>query len=201
MFLRVKAGGRMAWGFGIRQFRGPKRTVHSGAHCVKLGAMNRILFALMILAAGMAAAAENTKVVFLAGPPSHGRGEHEHRAGCLLLKSCLDQVPGVTSEVYSNGWPQNPEAAFAGAATLVVYSDGGSWPPLAPGRPPEDGWRPDEEGRRAGLHPLRRGTDEGEGREGIPGLDRRVLRDRLVGEPDLAAGVSSRCPHTPSPAG
>ena len=92
--------------------------------------MNRILFALMVLAAGMTAAAENAKIVFLAGPPSHGPGDHEHRAGCLLLKSCLDKVPGVTSEVYSNGWPQNPEAAFAGAATLVVYSDGGGGHPL-----------------------------------------------------------------------
>jgi hypothetical protein len=92
--------------------------------------MNRILFALMVAAAGMTAAAENAKIVFLAGPPSHGPGEHEHRAGCLLLKSCLDQVSGVTSEVYSNGWPQDPEAAFAGVATLVVYSDGGSGHPL-----------------------------------------------------------------------
>ena len=57
-------------------------------------------------------------------------GDHEHRAGCLLLKSCLDKVPGMVSEVYSNGWPQNPEAAFAGAVTLVVYSDGGGGHPL-----------------------------------------------------------------------
>lgn len=70
------------------------------------------------------------KIVFLAGPPSHGPGEHEHRAGCLLLKSCLDQVPGVTSVVYSNGWPQDPASAFEDAATLVVYSDGGDGHPL-----------------------------------------------------------------------
>ena len=92
--------------------------------------MNRILFALMVLAAGMTAGAQNAKVVLIAGPPSHGRGEHEHRGGCLLLKSCLDQMPGVTSEVYSNGWPQNPEAAFAGVASVVVYSDGGGGHPL-----------------------------------------------------------------------
>jgi type 1 glutamine amidotransferase len=84
----------------------------------------------MVLAAGLTAAAENAKIVFLAGPPSHGPGDHEHRAGCLLLKSCLDGVPGVTSEVYSNGWPQNPEAAFAGAATVVIYSDGGGGHPF-----------------------------------------------------------------------
>jgi hypothetical protein len=92
--------------------------------------MKRILFALMVLAAGMAATAENAKIVFLAGPPSHGPGDHEHRAGCLLLKSCLDKFPGVTSEVYSNGWPQNPEAALSGAATVVIYSDGGGGHPF-----------------------------------------------------------------------
>ena len=95
--------------------------------------MNRILFALMVVAAGMTAAAENAKIVFLAGPPSHGPGDHEHRAGCLLFKSCLDKFPGITSEVYSDGWPQNPEAAFAGAATVVIYSDGGGGHPFLRG--------------------------------------------------------------------
>ena len=92
--------------------------------------INRTLFALTVLALTLTASAQDKRVVFLAGPPSHGPGDHEHRAGCLLLKSCLDKVPGVVSEVYSNGWPQNPEVAFAGAATLVVYSDGGGGHPL-----------------------------------------------------------------------
>jgi len=76
---------------------------------------------------------EAKKIVFLAGPPSHGPREHEHRAGCLLLKSCLDNCAGVTSVVYSNGWPQNPEEAFANVATVVVYSDGGGGHPLLQG--------------------------------------------------------------------
>jgi type 1 glutamine amidotransferase len=72
----------------------------------------------------------DAKVVFIAGKPSHGPGEHEHRAGCLLLQSCLDHVAGVTSLVCSNGWPEQPDRAFAGAATVVVYSDGGGGHPL-----------------------------------------------------------------------
>src|SRR5713226_2314345 len=88
-----------------------------------------LAFALM-LAAGTLLAADARKVVFIAGRPSHGPGEHEHRAGCLLLKSCLDKVPAVTSVVYSNGWPDNPVAAFSDAATIVVYSDGGGGHPL-----------------------------------------------------------------------
>ena len=89
-----------------------------------------LLFALLVLP-GIVSAADK-KIVLIAGSPSHGPGEHEHRAGCLLLKSGLDQVPGVTSVVYSNGWPDSPEA-FAGAAAIVVYSDGGSGHPLLQG--------------------------------------------------------------------
>src|SRR5215475_2144280 len=77
--------------------------------------------------------AADKRIVFIAGRPSHPPREHEHRAGCLLLKSCLDKVPGITSVVYSNGWPDNPTAAFAGASTIVVYSDGGGGHPLLQG--------------------------------------------------------------------
>ncbi len=78
-------------------------------------------------------AAEPKQIVLLAGPPSHGPGEHEHRAGCLLLKTCLDKIPGVTATVYSNGWPADADAALAQAATILVYSDGGGGHPLLAG--------------------------------------------------------------------
>jgi len=92
-----------------------------------------ILASVYLLACVGILAADKPKIVFLAGLPSHGPGEHEHRAGCLLLKSCLDKVPSITSVVYSNGWPDDPTAAFADAATIVVYSDGGSGHPLLQG--------------------------------------------------------------------
>src|SRR5207245_10876303 len=85
---------------------------------------------LAFILTGQVQAAETKKIVFIAGPPSHGPGEHEHRAGCLLLKSCLDKMPGIVSTVYSNGWPPNADEAFAGAAAVVVYSDGGPGHPL-----------------------------------------------------------------------
>ena len=81
-----------------------------------------------LLAGLVAVSAAEKKVVFVAGPPSHGPGEHEHRAGCLLLKSCLDKMPGVSSVVYSNGWPKDPKA-FEGADTIVLYMDGGAGHP------------------------------------------------------------------------
>ena len=87
-------------------------------------------FMLVAFAALSAGAVEAKKIVFIAGPPSHPPGEHEHRAGCLLLKSCLDKMPEVTSMVHSNGWPDDPGTAFANAATIVVYSDGGGGHPL-----------------------------------------------------------------------
>ncbi len=93
--------------------------------------MKRLLsFLLLNTLLVTAAFAANKKIVFIAGTPSHGPGEHEHRADCLLLKACLDHVPGVTSEVYSNGWPADPSAAFENAATIVVDSDGGPGHPL-----------------------------------------------------------------------
>ncbi|MGA2620093.1 MAG: family 16 glycoside hydrolase [Thermoguttaceae bacterium] len=68
------------------------------------------------------------KIVFIAGNPSHGFAEHEHNAGCLLLARLIqDNVPGVTTAVHK-GWPKDP-AALAGAATIVIYADGGGGHP------------------------------------------------------------------------
>jgi len=93
--------------------------------------MKRILLGL--LAAGLLmvldAVAADKKIVFIAGKPSHGPGQHEHRAGCLLLQSCLKDVPGITSVVYSNGWPDVANA-FDDAAAVVIYSDGGGGHPF-----------------------------------------------------------------------
>jgi type 1 glutamine amidotransferase len=68
--------------------------------------------------------AADKKIVFVAGRPSHGPGDHEHRAGCLLLSKCINEVPGITSVVYSNGWPADV-SAFESASAIVLYSDGG----------------------------------------------------------------------------
>ena len=90
--------------------------------------MKKLLFTLFV-AMTIPAVAADKKVVFIAGKPSHRSGEHEHRAGCLLLQSCLANVPGVTSVVYTNGWPTDAKA-FDGAATVVLYSDGAGGHPF-----------------------------------------------------------------------
>ena len=71
-----------------------------------------------------AADAARKKIVLLAGPPSHGPGEHEHNAGMLLFKKCLAAHPGVEVVVCQNGeWPA-PEV-LQSADAVVIYSDGG----------------------------------------------------------------------------
>jgi len=71
---------------------------------------------------------EDKRIVMIAGKPSHGPGEHEHRAGLLLFQKCLAGFPGIQVEVYSNGWPANSDV-LQGAAAVVIYSDGGGGHP------------------------------------------------------------------------
>lgn len=78
----------------------------------------------LIAFAPSAGRAEAKRIVMIAGKPSHGPGEHEHRAGLLLFQKCLAGFPGITVEVYSNGWPEDA-AVLKGAAAVVIYSDGG----------------------------------------------------------------------------
>ena len=73
-------------------------------------------------------AAADKKIVLIAGSVSHGAGEHEFKAGCLLLQKCLDQVPGVKTAVHFDGWPKD-NSAFEGADAIFIYCDGGDGHP------------------------------------------------------------------------
>ena len=86
------------------------------------------MLALLALTAGAA----DKKLVIIAGKISHGPGDHEFRAGCLLLQKCLGNVPGLTTVVYSNGWPHEA-GAFEGAHGVFIYSDGGGGNPALQG--------------------------------------------------------------------
>jgi type 1 glutamine amidotransferase len=93
-----------------------------------MAALLRTVISLTVMALGIGAFAADKKIVLIAGRPSHGPGAHEHRAGCLLLQKWLNQVPGITSVVHSNGWPQAADA-FDGAAAILFYADGGGGHP------------------------------------------------------------------------
>ena len=71
---------------------------------------------------------DDKRIVMIAGKPSHGPGEHEHRAGVLLFQKCLANFPGIQVEVYTNGWPAD-SSVLTGAAAVVIYSDGGGGHP------------------------------------------------------------------------
>ncbi|MCW1922498.1 NPCBM/NEW2 domain-containing protein [Luteolibacter arcticus] len=82
----------------------------------------RLLAASFLLLAQAHAA---NKIVFLAGGKSHGPGEHEFRAGCMLLAKALNESGlDVQAEVHS-GWPSD-EKVLDGAKALIIYADGTS---------------------------------------------------------------------------
>lgn len=86
---------------------------------------------LALLSACISEAADK-HIILIAGKPSHGPGDHEFRAGSLLLKQCLDRVPGISSVVYSNGWP-HVENAFDEADAILIFADGGKGHPAIQG--------------------------------------------------------------------
>lgn len=93
--------------------------------------MKKTIFSVMSMALLAASAfAEKQVVVMIAGKPSHGPGQHEHNAGVLLFKKCLEQAAADKVEVIThlNGeWP-NAET-MAKADTILIYSDGGAGHP------------------------------------------------------------------------
>ena len=90
------------------------------------------LLALLLVFLPLSTFGAAKRIALIAGSPSHGPGEHEFRAGCLLLNKCLGQIPGVSSVVYSNGWPREAEA-LDGVDALLIYSDGGAGHPVLQG--------------------------------------------------------------------
>ncbi|MEO8429149.1 MAG: ThuA domain-containing protein [Verrucomicrobiota bacterium] len=90
------------------------------------------LFVMFLATGALCASAADKKILLIAGKPSHGPGDHEFHAGCLLLKKCLDAAPGIKAEVYTNGWPGS-DAAFEGSDAVLFYADGGGDHPAIQG--------------------------------------------------------------------
>jgi type 1 glutamine amidotransferase len=70
-----------------------------------------------------------TKIVLVAGRPSHGPGEHEFFAGCALLMKVLRETTGVFPVMARDGWPKDPKT-WIGARSVVFYMDGGAGHPI-----------------------------------------------------------------------
>nr|WP_295923422.1 ThuA domain-containing protein [uncultured Dyadobacter sp.] len=97
----------------------------------------RLTFILALLISCMAAFGQNAvqsnskradtnkKIVLIAGPDSHGKGEHEHQGGSTLLAKALnDSLAGVRAVVVHHGWPKD-ESVLDDADAIVFYCDGG----------------------------------------------------------------------------
>ena len=84
--------------------------------------MKKIL--LLTLLVAFTGVAEDKRIVLLAGARSHRPGDHEFRAGCILLNKWLNAVPGIECEMHTNGWPKH-NGVFDGAAAVFIFCDGG----------------------------------------------------------------------------
>ena len=84
--------------------------------------MKRFLLALFALT--LVAQAADKKIVLLAGARSHRPGDHEFRAGCILLNKWLNAVKSVKAEMHTNGWPKSNDA-FKDADAVFIFADGG----------------------------------------------------------------------------
>lgn len=92
----------------------------------------RLISCLLLLTVSTLAAADR-KLVMIAGPMSHPSGQHEFRAGSILLQKRLEQVPGLKTVLITDGWPAqtvegkkvDDNSVFEGADAIFIYSDGG----------------------------------------------------------------------------
>jgi type 1 glutamine amidotransferase len=101
-----------------------------------------LLSCVAAVAAGMLLAqGAGTRIVLVAGRPSHPAGMHEFRAGTMLMQKALAGMPGVTADVYTNGWPTkqvdgaavDDNAVFDSADAVLIFSDGGKGHPAIQG--------------------------------------------------------------------
>jgi hypothetical protein len=74
----------------------------------------------------MSSYSNSARIVLVAGPvkPRDRVGHHDYAGGCRLLAGLLACIPGVTAELVTDGWPEDP-AMLEDAAALVFYDKGG----------------------------------------------------------------------------
>ena len=68
--------------------------------------------------------AKETKIVLVAGKPSHPPRMHEFNAGVQLMTECLKDVPNLNVKFVLNGWPED-ESIFADAVRWSSSWTGG----------------------------------------------------------------------------
>lgn len=97
-----------------------------------------LVLSLSLLASAIFSRAEESKsrkLVIVAGRPSHGPGDHEFNAGCMLLQKCLKESnPDLSVAMVKGGWPKDV-SVFDDADAIFLYMDGGArHPAIQPDR-------------------------------------------------------------------
>jgi type 1 glutamine amidotransferase len=87
-----------------------------------------LVLAIALVASSGLRAAENKKIVLIAGPiTGHPKNTHEYEKSVILLKHLLDTSPnvrGLRVEAHFQGWPKDA-ATLNDADTIVLITDGG----------------------------------------------------------------------------
>jgi type 1 glutamine amidotransferase len=94
-----------------------------------------------VIGASFTAVGADKRIVIIAGKASHGPGQHEFRAGSMLLQKAMAGVPGVNVQVYTNGWPSkmvegkpvDDSTLLENADAIFIYADGGRGNPAIQG--------------------------------------------------------------------
>ena len=94
--------------------------------------MKKLLFALLALT--FIGEAADKRIVLLAGARSHRPGDHEFRAGCILLNKWLNAMPGSEGETHANGGPKHYGVVEGAAAVFIFCDGGGRHPAIRPER-------------------------------------------------------------------
>ena len=95
--------------------------------------LGMMLLGLALATSAAPAFGEDTKIVLIAGKPSHSKGEHEFNAGTKLLVKCLQEVPGGQPGLTSPAAGRADESVFDGAKSVVFFMDGGGGHPIIQG--------------------------------------------------------------------
>ena len=115
-----------------------RRGLSASALGVGIGVFAAIVAAGTGVASTLGGQPRPRRLVLIAGAPSHGPGEHEYRAGCLLFQKALAGVPGLTVQVFTDGWPTklagtervDDRAPLDQADAIFIFADGGSGHPI-----------------------------------------------------------------------
>jgi ankyrin repeat protein len=83
-----------------------------------------LAFSLLVaLLAAASALGETKRILFIAGPASHGWNQHEFPAGCEMLAQSLNESGLNLEASVSLGWPKDA-SLLESADAIVLYSDG-----------------------------------------------------------------------------